>query len=555
MQVELRIESSIALIRQKLAETRNRVDILTASPVINELLLVKTGIEEDRSEAARRFVNKIAKQDPYILDISVVNSSGESVIRTMTQYGNDHSLLENQEKLFQRVQTTGPSQTPVLKLREGKWVTMIGGAVGKTEFLGAVTITLDTLVFRDSLRRQLMDGLSIGFFDDRGLIWSKLGNQSVLTEALKPNTDSFLAKTPGTEKPPNKTVQLSNGTHLVSVFPILGYKRTSTLRSQEGERWYLAVLEPVSLSPGLRAFQFVLAAIVLLSSFAAVWISAITARRITRPIEKVSRATAAIAKGGAGLELVVKTGDEVEDLANAVSNMNADLQLYQQQLVESARLAAMGEMTSEISHEIQNRISGISLWLQHLDSEVSEGDERREYIDEMKLGLAGFNDMLAGLKEYYRKPALKLTEFDLVEFVEESVLYAAEKAADNGISISFENSAQATVITADRDKLQGVLLNLLINAIEASPGNGKVRIRSSDDTTQLLLSVEDEGAGIPEGEREKVFYPFYTTKSSGSGLGLAISRNVVLAHSGNVRIKDRAEGGSVFEVVLPSVRN
>lgn len=276
-------------------------------------------------------------------------------------------------------------------------------------------------------------------------------------------------------------------------------------------------------------------------------------RYITIPLEKVSLATGKIARGGSDLDLDIKTGDEVEDLAKAVNRMNFELKDYQKQLVQSAKLATMGEMTSEISHEIQNRISGISLWLQHLDSEIEKDDPRQGYLNEMKQGLNGFMGMLANLKDYYKTPNLEFSMIDLNLLVEETFPFIEEKLSDRSIQIKTELSKTLPMVRVDEEKLKGVILNLLLNALDSVEDKGEVEIKTDfvDEANEVHLEIEDNGKGISEQDLPRIFYPFYSTRSGGSGLGLAIASNIISAHKGRIDVKSETGKGTRFKVVLP----
>jgi signal transduction histidine kinase len=276
---------------------------------------------------------------------------------------------------------------------------------------------------------------------------------------------------------------------------------------------------------------------------------------MTVPLEQVTRATADIARGQFDLTLGIATGDEVEELAVAVQRMAEDLKTYQAELIKSAKLATIGEMASEISHEIQNRISGLSLWLQYLDAEVEADDPKREYLKEMKQGLQGFMELLAALKQFYRTPILQLSEVNLNELVRESLPYIQERIEARKINVELQLDSSLPLVTCDAEKITSVILNLLVNAVDAVADGGRIRIHTGSqnhpDGQTAILSVTDNGQGIAEEDLPRIFYPFYSTKAGGSGLGLAIASNLILAHGGKIEVKSRVGEGTTFTVILP----
>jgi two-component system NtrC family sensor kinase len=274
----------------------------------------------------------------------------------------------------------------------------------------------------------------------------------------------------------------------------------------------------------------------------------------------MTAATTKIARGQFDIRLGIRTGDEVEELATAVTQMADDLHKYQAELIKSAKLAAIGEMASEVSHEIQNRISGVSLWIQYLDAEIEADDPRREYLQEVKQGLHGFLELLADLKQVYRTPILQLSEADLNTLVRESLRYVEQRVKDEEIKVDLRLDPDLPMLKCDGDKIKSVIINLLTNAIESGGNHIVVRtsvlnyqpadVRSSSTEQAVMLSVEDNGAGIAEKDLPRIFYPFHSTKAGGSGLGLAITSNLVTAHGGKIEVESQAGEGTTFTVTL-----
>jgi signal transduction histidine kinase len=285
------------------------------------------------------------------------------------------------------------------------------------------------------------------------------------------------------------------------------------------------------------------------------------------PIEQVTEATTKIARGEE-INLSVTTGDEVEALATAVKRMAEDLKTYQAELVKSAKLATIGEMASEISHEIQNRISGLSLWLQYLDAEVEADDPKREYLEEMKQGLQGFMELLRALKQFYRTPILHCSDVDLNQLVHASLPYVQEQIEARKIELDLQLDSCLPPVHCDADKITSVILNLLVNAVDAVGDGGRVMVqtRNSDLRPQtsdlrpedelsvgnaVVLTITDNGVGIAEEDLSRIFYPFYSTKAGGSGLGLAIASNLIAAHGGKIEVDSQPGQGTTFTVIFP----
>jgi len=406
---------------------------------------------------------------------------------------------------------------------------------------------------RPLLKRDIMTFL----FDDRGLVLAsafKSSGYSNLLKELNLADEASNILTKSSFELEKKEVSYGERRFQFSVLPSESFLSSGGIDrgSGDGEKWFLGVLEPQGSTIVPISFQIFFFSVLFLAVGAVLWVTAKASRRITIPLEKVSAATNKIGRGVSDLKLDIKTGDEVEDLANAVTKMNTDLYDYQKQLVQAAKLATMGEMTSEISHEIQNRISGISLWLQHLDSEVDSDDPRHEYIDEMKQGLGGFMEMLASLKQYYKTPVLDLQDVDLNSVVSETLPFVREKIDQKQVKVDTELDSILHIIEADEEKLKSVVLNILLNAIDSLGERGKIEIISGIDSEKksVFLEISDSGRGIEEKDLSRIFYPFYSTKSGGSGLGLAISSNIIAAHSGRIEVESEVGKGTTFKIVL-----
>jgi signal transduction histidine kinase len=237
-----------------------------------------------------------------------------------------------------------------------------------------------------------------------------------------------------------------------------------------------------------------------------------------------------------------------------VKRMADDLKRYQAELIKSAKLAAIGEMASEISHEIQNRISGVSLWAQYLDNELDKDDPKREYLEEMKQGLDGFLGLLQDLKQFYKTPILQLSDVNLNDLVKASLVHIERQARDRGIEVAQHLDPGLPVLKCDGEKIKSVIVNLLINAIEAVSDRSQIEIEtcteSQPDGRTVVFLVKDDGCGIAQEDLMRIFYPFYSTKGGGGGLGLAIASNLVSAHGGKIEVESSPGCGATFKVIL-----
>ncbi|MEZ5426229.1 MAG: ATP-binding protein [Pyrinomonadaceae bacterium] len=560
------LNETLVRVRQEIDVARKDVELLAKVPAVASYLQnLSTGGDKDgldpanQETPARTALELFFEQNPYYLELSLVDRNGRERIK-FSKIPNAQDLRRlSGEDYFRRTLISGSVQTPVREIQPGKFATLFTHRVDGDEFLGMIVLRLNTKVFERFMRPLLKRDLGTFLFDDRGLVFASAffsEEEKILIGGLKLEKEASDLLESSVFEIGQRRISGGEKDFLFSVLPSESFFKYAGIQKQAGENWFLGVFQPgegASIPAGFQAVFFS----ILILTVGAVWWGAVKASRyITIPLEKVSAATARIGRGEADLELDIRTGDEVEDLAGAVRRMNRELQSYQKQLVQTAKLAAMGEMTSEISHEIQNRISGISLWLQHLDSEIERDDPRREYLDEMKQGLSGFMEMLADLKQYYRRPVLDLKPLDLNRLAEETIPFAGELLERKKAVLKTDFERELPLISGDEEKLKSVILNLLLNAAESLTENGSVEIQTrsapGEKGRTVLLRIADNGSGIAEEDLARIFYPFFSTKSGGSGLGLAISSNIVAAHQGRIEVSSELGKGTAFTISLMS---
>ncbi len=561
-QKKQRLNEAVVNFGKEIDSVKEDIQLLSNVPIIAEYLQSDVNTQEketDQKNQAKTILELFFMQNPYYSKLSLVNNTGNEVIK-FSKLPNDQELKSlKREDYFRRTLILGGIQTPAREIQTDKFAVVFTRSINRNEFLGMLVLTLNTEIFERSMRPLTKSDLVTFLFDDRGVILAEAFRSNKYKKSLNQKNLSENAKkmlTNPSMEAIQKDVVVENETYQLSFLPSESFSATGAFQRQDGSNWFLGVLQPKSETPIPLAFQAVFFSILLLAIGAVLFLTTKASSYITIPLEKVSIATSKISQGNTELELDIKTGDEVEDLANAVSRMNHDLLAYQKQIVQSAKLATMGEMTSEISHEIQNRISGISLWLQHLDAEIEKDDPRKEYLDEMKLGLNSFMQMLTDLKGYYKKPVLHISDVNINLLIDDALLFVGEKIKMKNIKI--ESSLQMTLpdIKGDKEKLKSVILNLLLNAIDSVDNKGKIKIKTDTsiqrEKEQVILKISDNGKGIKEKDLSKIFYPFYSTKSSGSGLGLAISSNILSAHKGRIEVESKVGEGTTFTILLPA---
>jgi signal transduction histidine kinase len=568
------LAEAIVDIRREQEAARRDVGLIAKLSVIAEYLKAVSdksspAIIGTRESAARVNLQLFFDQSPYYLQLSLVDAQGQERVKLSKLPEANQLRSIKDEDLFRKMliaRNLGPEvQMPVESVQPGQFASMFTSRVRRERFAGFVALHLNTAVFERHLRPVLASHqLSTVLFDDRGLVFARSIAGAEEENCLRKIDFAGEATTLLAEPTlivSQREVSSGQRDYLFSILPAEAL--VSFIEPIAGEKWFLGVLRPKGVMPEqTRSFQAIFFLILVGALGAVIWATARYSRRFTEPLEQMTKATTKIARGQFDINLDIKTGDEVEELAGAVNQMADDLKNYQAELIKSAKLAAIGEMASEVSHEIQNRISGLSLWIQYLDAEIEPEDPRREYVQEMKQGLQAFLKLLADLKQLYKTPILHLLDSDLNELVRESLPYVEQRIRDEEIQLELQLDPDLPVLRCDGEKIKSVIINLLINAAEANGGHIVVQTRTSAAAQQMseigsgkkskavVLTVEDNGAGISAEELPRIFNPFHSTKAGGSGLGLAIASNLVTAHGGTIEVQSEVGRGSRFTITF-----
>jgi len=229
-------------------------------------------------------------------------------------------------------------------------------------------------------------------------------------------------------------------------------------------------------------------------------------------------------------------------------------QELQEQLLQSERLAALGQMVAEITHEIKNPLTLIGGFAQQLTKETDD-EKNLQKLNIITEEIRRLERLLADLKEFYQVRTIVSEPVDIRELLQEVFSLVQEDCESHNIQTQVRLDERALTVSGDRGRLEQVFLNLVKNAIEAMERGGKVSIQSRLLRDQVEIMVTDEGCGISEQDRDKVFAPFFTTKKHGTGLGLCISKRIIEDHGGSSFFLKSEEGkGTTFKIRLPLYR-
>ena len=230
------------------------------------------------------------------------------------------------------------------------------------------------------------------------------------------------------------------------------------------------------------------------------------------------------------------------------------LHAYREDL-EAQRMAAVGTLTAGLSHEIRNPLNAAGLQLAVLERRVrrmppAEQAEALEPLVLVRDEVRRLNHLLEDLLQYARPRELRRQPVDVEPLIDRVAQLLGSDAEARGVTITQQVERGLTVM-GDESRLREVIINLVLNALEASERGGEVRVGARAlSPVEVELWVEDHGPGVPTDQREQIFQPFFTTKAQGTGLGLAIVHAIVTQHRGSLGLESPPEGGAVFRVRL-----
>ncbi len=299
-----------------------------------------------------------------------------------------------------------------------------------------------------------------------------------------------------------------------------------------------------------RATLTVLVTLVVVMA-ASLWISGL----LGNPLKELARVAHRIRDGQVDERVLPMKGTEAEEVRQAFNLMLDDLRLKQEELIRTATLASVGELSTSIVHEMRNPLSSIKMNLQALCALVKDDNEYREVAAIALEQLLRVETMLSDLLSYGRPIQLRKEALSFTALVSAAMDVVGDLAREKNIQIRVDNESPGTRLDVDAEQVCRALTNLVINAIQASePGGAIVLSAAVADANPDYVEVRvlDDGPGFAKETLDKVFKPFFTTKPMGTGLGLTNAKKIVELHGGEIGARNREGGGAEFCFTLPS---
>lgn len=317
------------------------------------------------------------------------------------------------------------------------------------------------------------------------------------------------------------------------------------------------------------------------ATIATIVVGYLLAQSIARPILRIRSVSQAVAAGDLNQDTGVRGADEIGELASAfdimtlrlrertaeavqlydesvqrnqeLGDINARLQSAQAQLIQSEKLATVGQLTAGIVHDVKNPLAVIKGIAEELAEEFGLDPTTRDQLKTIRESAAKASTIVTDLLKFARQSTPEMERHDLKETIESSVRLTEYLARKSNVQVKLDLPRTPVMVTYDAQQIEQVLMNLISNAIQAIKKGGTVRINLSEASGAVAIAVQDNGIGIPEKNLQRIFDPFFTTKpeGEGTGLGLSVSFGIITRHRGRIEVDSKPGLGTTFTILLP----
>jgi signal transduction histidine kinase len=283
---------------------------------------------------------------------------------------------------------------------------------------------------------------------------------------------------------------------------------------------------------------------------------------IQRPMVELQEKIALVGEGNLNVAVSFdRRNDEIGDLGRNFNHMMQQLResreeierLHRTQMSRAEHLATLGELAAGLAHEIRNPLAGIAGVIEIISRDLPSTSPARAVVKDVRQEVAQINRILTDLLETARPHPPQICLSNLNTTVEHAVMLARQQVLSRPIKIELKKDPELPEVEHDSDQIHQVLLNLLLNAVQAMDRaeSGVINVEIGARDTYATILVSDTGRGIPADHLANIFRPFYTTKGNGTGLGLSLARRIVEEHQGRISVTSTVGKGSQFEVQLP----
>ena len=302
----------------------------------------------------------------------------------------------------------------------------------------------------------------------------------------------------------------------------------------------------------LRISGVIFAAAGILVGMALSWWATV---RVTRPVRALADTAAKVAAGNWSATVEATSEDEIGQLAHAFNRMTQELVAQRERLVQAERVAAWRELARRLAHELKNPLFPLQITIENLQrARLQAPDQFDEVFQEgtstLLAELSKLKQIIGRFSDFSKMPAPQKQSINLNDLASEALRLFEPQFRQAHVTPESDLDPHLPAVSADPEQMAGVLRNLILNAIDAMPQGGTLRIRTAARNGGARLEVSDTGQGLTPEECDRLFTPYYTTKTHGTGLGLAIVQSVISDHGGRISVESQRGQGTSFRIDL-----
>ena len=312
-----------------------------------------------------------------------------------------------------------------------------------------------------------------------------------------------------------------------------------------------------SLKQTLREMRYLTVPVIMAVTLLGVIASFILSRFITGPLNKFVEFTKVLGRGEYGGKVEVRSSDEIGYLARNFNTLSMQLKSAKEKmeeaytythLLQAEKLSSIGQISAGLAHELKNPMTTLKMMFQAFEEQPDMTKEDAEVISNE---INKIDKVLTNFLGFIKQKEFHFSDVDVNALMDRVLSLATYDIENSGIAVHKDLLDALPIVRADRSLLEQVFLNLVLNAVQAMPDGGEIRISGKSDERFIEVMIWDRGSGIPFHIRSKIFDPFFTTKDAGTGLGLSIAYNIINSHGGKLFFNSNEGKGTVFTVRLP----